>query len=221
MLILGAALQILAHVLRAWKPPFGLFVVTFFLASLGQAFNDTHANTFVASTKGAYRWLALIHASYMAGCLVGPFAATGVASAGSGPSRWYLFYLLPVGVCVANLVLIAYAFRDTLRVKKDNVQIPGENVEGDGAAQTGRSPESKNKDATRLIKASLTRPSVLLLSLFYFFYIGASITLTGWVVEYLVEVRGGDLSKMGFVPAGTNVSSPLSSPHADDAANKR
>lgn len=28
--------------------------------------------------------------------------------------------------------------------------------------------------------------------------------LKGWVVEYLVEARDGDLSDMGYVPAGFN-----------------
>lgn len=65
MLFLGAGFQILAHALRAWMPPFGLFVTTFFLAAVGQAYNDTHANTFVANVKGAHRWLAVIHASFM------------------------------------------------------------------------------------------------------------------------------------------------------------
>lgn len=200
-------------------PPFPLFVITFFLVSLGQAFNDTQANTFVASTKGAYRWLALIHASYMAGCLVGPFVATAVASASASASastlgglrsRWYLFYTFPAGIGVMNLALVSYAFRDSLRPRKLSTTAlnAGENTERHGetgAAQVDADPESRNEDATRLIKSTLRRPSVLLLSLFYFFYIGSSITLSGWVVEYLVDVRDGDLSKMGFVPAGYNV----------------
>lgn len=198
MLSLGAAIQILGHVLRVWRPPFGLFVVTFFLTALGQAFNDTHANTYVAGTKGAHRWLALIHASYMAGCLVGPFVATAIAS--STP-RWYLFYAFLVGIGVLNQGFIAWAFRDTLSI------VPKETAgsESSELGQTGGNTSSRNKDAAQLIKQTLTRRSVLLLSLFYFFYIGSAITLGGWVVEYLVEVRDGDLSKMGFVPAGFNV----------------
>ncbi|KJK91973.1 hypothetical protein H633G_04110, partial [Metarhizium anisopliae BRIP 53284] len=45
MLALGAACQVAAHSLRAWDPPFGLFVATFWLVSVGQAFQDTHGNT--------------------------------------------------------------------------------------------------------------------------------------------------------------------------------
>lgn len=39
--------------------------------------------------------------------------------------------------------------------------------------------------------------------LFFFFYLGVATTSCGWIVEYLVNVRGGDLEKVGYVPAGS------------------
>jgi fucose permease len=58
------------------------------------------------------------------------------------------------------------------------------------------------KSASKLIKDALNRRSVWLLSLFFFFYLGVVVTAGGWVVEYLVDVRGGEISQMGYVPAG-------------------
>lgn len=194
MLFLGALLQVAAHALRAWRPPFGLFVVTFWLASLGQAYQDTHGNTFVAGSKGAHRWLAFIHAMYMAGCLVAPFVATGIASA-EEESQWYLFYIFPLGLGVANLALVFGAFRDTVAVKHKRV--------ADVDANTVNNADlSRNEGAFMLIKETLKNRSVWLLSLFFFFFLGATLTASGWVVEYLVVVRNGDLSQMGYVPAG-------------------
>ncbi|PTB62001.1 MFS general substrate transporter [Trichoderma citrinoviride] len=191
MLALGAAFQIAAHALRSWDPPFGLFVVTFWVVSVGQAFQDTHANSWVAGAvpKGAHRWLAFIHAMYMAGCLVGPFVATAVASAGEF-SRWYLFYTFPLGLGAVNLVLTCVAFRDTLGLRRRSFA-------SDEAV-------SRNKEAAQLIKKTASTPSVWLLSLFFFFYLGAVLTAGGWVVEYLVNVRHGNLSQMGYVPAASN-----------------
>ncbi|GAD96955.1 hypothetical protein PVAR5_5623 [Paecilomyces variotii No. 5] len=191
ILCLGAAIQILGHALRTWLPPFPLYAVTFFLASLGQAYNDTHANTFVSSVKFAHRWLGFIHAMYMAGCLAGPFIATAIASR-SLQTRWYLFYLVPLGLSVANLALIGTCFRDrlapltTTRQGRDN---PTE-------------PAISEKTATKEIKDTLRTPSVWLLSLFFFFFLGATITVGGWMVEYLIKVRNGDFGDMGYVPAG-------------------
>lgn len=207
MLAIGAFCQIIAHALRSWHPPFGLFAATFWLVSMGQAFNDTHANTFVASTKGAHRWLAGIHASYMGGCLVGPFAATAVASTNS-PSQWNLFYIVPCGLGVVNLVLIIYTFRDSLQVKRK--VSPPSSARAEQEEEGGNAPfevaESRNQGAMKLIRSTLSKRSVWLLSMFYFFHIGSQITANGWVVEYLVEVRHGDLSQMGYIPAGFNVS---------------
>ena len=90
-LILGAALQLLAQILRFWQPPFGLFSVTFFFVALGQAFQDSQANTFVATIKKAHRFLGLIHGCYAVGTLVGPLIAAAIASNLNG--RWAIFYV--------------------------------------------------------------------------------------------------------------------------------
>lgn len=165
ILSLGAAIQIIAHTLRAWEPPFPLYVVTFFLASLGQAYNDTHANTFVSSLRSAHRYLGFIHAMYMAGCLVAPFVATGVASANT-ESKWYLFYLFPLGIGVANLVLVAASFRDCMAapaaLKQKRKEVP--------------------KSALKEIKDTLSSTGVWLLSLFFFFFLGATITSGGMLL---------------------------------------
>ncbi|KAM0254371.1 hypothetical protein ACHAQJ_006840 [Trichoderma viride] len=205
MLVLGALFQIAAHALRSWDPPFGLFVVTFWFVSIGQAFQDTHANTYVAGVRSSsHRWLAFIHAMYTAGCLVGPFVSTAVASSGQVP-RWYLYYTFPLGLGVVNLALTCFAFRDTLgfRRKTVNSESEGGIIGGEVVDQREKSA-SRNKDATQLIRKTTSTLSVWLLSLFFFFYLGSTITASAWVVEYLVRVRHGDLSKMGFVPAGSS-----------------
>ncbi|KAK1248878.1 hypothetical protein MKX08_007098 [Trichoderma sp. CBMAI-0020] len=200
MLALGALFQIIAHALRSWDPPFGLFVVTFWLVSMGQAFQDTHANSYAASVKSSHRWLAFIHAMYAAGCLVGPFVSTAVASSGQ-VSRWYLYYTFPLGLGVANLVLTCVAFRDTLGFVRKTAA--GDNRESPDVDHSTEAT-SRNTNATQLIKQTVSTPSVWLLSLFFFFYLGSVLTAGGWVVEYLVKARGGELSQVGFVPAGFN-----------------
>ncbi|KAL4949893.1 major facilitator superfamily domain-containing protein [Aspergillus filifer] len=187
-LLLGAVFQIIAHALRPWAPPFPLFAVTFFLAALGQAYQDTYANNFVSTVKGAHRWLGFIHAMYMAGCLVGPFVATGVASSGLS-SNWGLFYTAPLGLGIINLTLVYVAFCEWITLKKS-----------EGEAM--QSSTSRNQEATAEMRKTMSTPGVWLISLFFFFFLGAVITAGGWIVEYLVEVRNGDLDQMGYVPAG-------------------
>ncbi|ELR07270.1 hypothetical protein VC83_07755 [Pseudogymnoascus destructans] len=107
VLMLGA-FQVLTHVLRVWTPPFVLFAVTFFLAAVSAAFRDAQANAFVATVKSAHRWLGVIHASYGAGCVVGPLVVAAIAS--TRPGQWALFYGFAIGIAGLNMALVTVAF---------------------------------------------------------------------------------------------------------------
>jgi fucose permease len=195
--VLGAALQVIAQALRAWTTPFPLFVATFWLTSVGQAFQDTHANSYVAgSSKGAHRWLGFIHAMYMAGCLVAPFAASPIASA-KEPSVWYLFYVVPAGLGSVNLLMCLLAFRSSFQMK-DRAQSSSTRV----GPSDEHSSELHHQTARQLIKKTLRQSSLWYISVFFFFYLGMTLTASGWVVEYLVDVRDGDLDRVSYVPAG-------------------
>lgn len=187
ILTLGAVIQIVAHTLRCWTPPFGLYVVTFFLQAAGMAYNESHANTFVASLDKAHRLLGFIHAMYALGMLVSPFEATAIAT--KMPDFWPLFYLYLVGIGVINTLAVAIAFRDSLRSHPNLV------------SATSEETTSRSKTANRDIIATLKPPSVYLLSMFYFFMLGTGITAGGWVVEYLIQARNSHLPEVGYVPA--------------------
>ena len=167
------------------------------VTSIGQAFQDTHANSYVAGAgKGAHRWLGFIHAMYMAGCLVAPFAASPIASA-QEPSVWYLFYILPAGLGFVNLVMCLFAFRDTIRLRRGTPRSAS-----DVFPAGGEGIGSQHKTASYLIKKTLKQSSLWYISVFFFFYLGMTLTASGWVVEYLVDVRDGDLERVSYVPAG-------------------
>jgi fucose permease len=189
LLAVGAALQLIAQVLRSWLPPFLLFAVTFFVQSLGMALQDTHSNNFVTGIKTAHRWLGFIHAMYALGTLIGPTVATAIASA-DDPSRWYLFYTSLIAVGSVNMVLVVVAFRDSIALKRKN------------AGPRTEATDLQKPSALGEMKAVLRLPSVWLLALYFFFFLGAVITASGWVVEYLVTVRGGKLSEVGYVQTG-------------------
>ncbi|KAJ5561841.1 Major facilitator superfamily domain general substrate transporter [Penicillium sp. DV-2018c] len=202
ILTLGASIQVLAHILRVWEPPFPLYAVTFFLASLGQAYNDTHANTFISTLPSAHRYLGFIHAMYMAGCLVGPFIATAVASANAGEqqeSKWALFYLFPVGMGVLNFVAVGVAFRDRMGLLRGR----GEWEEGRGLRLRRLGIRFRRLGFGWLVCFSSSFWGLLLLLVVRSCpSVVLSLNSIGWMVEYLVVVRNGDVKEMGYVPAG-------------------
>lgn len=192
ILTLGAVIQIGAHALRCWTPPFGLYVVTFFLQAMGMAYNESHANTYVASLHRAHRLLGFIHAMYALGTLVSPFVATAIAS--SAGHRWPLFYIYLVGIGAINALAVAIMFRDTLQIHPRATATA--DAQGVSSEHTSRS-----KRANHDILTTLKSPPVYLLSLFYFFMLGTGITASGWVVEFLIQARNGRLPDVGYVPA--------------------
>lgn len=195
LLLLGALLQLAAHALRAWGPPFPLFAVSFGVASLGQAFEDAHGNAFVSGLgvdgeKGsAHRWLGFVHAMYMAGCLVGPLVATAVAAATAAPAedsmvkgRWSLFYFFPLALCVGNAALITWAFWGEVGIKRSPSVGEGVMEEGVVAGEEGigrKRAGGTRRAALQEMRNTLRLPSVWLLSLFFFFFLGAAITAGG------------------------------------------
>ncbi|KAI8965707.1 MFS general substrate transporter [Daldinia sp. FL1419] len=194
LLAVGAVLQLLAHCLRPWSP-LPLFCITFFLQSLGMAYQDSHSNTFVSGLKNVpHRWLSFIHACYALGCFIGPLIATAIATSTNTNTMaidgWKRVYLILVGISVLNVAGVAIAFRDSLWGRLN-------------AALTTNAPRPKRNRAAMTDMARLLKSKTLwLLSMFYFFELGASFTAGGWVVEFLTTVRGGELSSIGYVPTG-------------------
>ena len=208
ILAVGALLQLISNILRIWNPPFSLFAISFFGASLGMGYQDSHSNTFISTVHSAHRWLGFIHAMYALGGIVSPFVATPVSSLLQ--ERWSLFYTFLVGLGAINLGAVVLAFWDSVRL------IPEQRPE------SGNETFSRRRDAMRGVTETLKLRVVWILSLFFFFSLGVGITaggeflqlcrltcftklsnmFPGWVVQYLVEVRKGKLSEVGYTPAG-------------------
>ncbi|KAF9881257.1 putative mfs transporter protein [Colletotrichum karsti] len=192
ILATGALFQLASHCMRPWGP-FPLYCVSFFVQAVGMALQDSHSNTFVSGLGLAHRWLGFIHASYAAGLLVGPLVATAIASKGGmtgGVESWRAVFFALIGIAFVNVVGVLVGFRDSLWQR-------GMHKRSNDPGNSGRS-----RAAIEELKQTVKSKALWLLSLAYFLQLGAIFTAGGWVVEYLTTVRGGDLSKMGYVPTG-------------------
>ncbi|KAK8135435.1 MFS general substrate transporter [Apiospora sp. TS-2023a] len=202
LLAAGAALQLLAQCLRPWGGGglFPLYCVTFFVQSLGMAYQDSHANTFVSGLPNVpHRWLGFIHACYALGCLVGPLIATGLATSANQPSGstdttgvegWRRVYFILIAIGVVNMAGVVVAFKDSLW--------------GDNRPQQQHQHQQKTKAAFQDLTTLFRSRALWLLSLFYFFNLGALLTAGGWVVEFLTTRTTPDSNQagLGYVPTG-------------------
>jgi fucose permease len=110
---------------------------------------------------------------------------------------WYLFYTVPAGLGSINLLMCLLAFRSTFWIKSQ-----AQSSSRDTACPVETSSELQHKTAGQLVKLTLKQSNLWYISVFFFFYLGMTLTASGWVVEYLVDVRDGDLERMSYVPAG-------------------
>ncbi|KAM5375808.1 hypothetical protein ACJZ2D_005864 [Fusarium nematophilum] len=176
-LIAGATLQLLAYVLAFWEPPYAIFCVSYFLSGIGIAYQDAQANSFVANLDNAHRWLGILHASFGVGALASPLAATALATA---IPKWHYFYLVLLGATVLNMGFLAGAFWADLSNHESSTQ----------------------SGANAQLKKAFSQKPVWILSGFFFLYVGAELTAGGWIVQFLITVRGGAPSQVGHVASG-------------------
>ncbi|KAJ6627841.1 major facilitator superfamily domain-containing protein [Mycena sp. CBHHK59/15] len=180
----GALCQIIAYAMQAPAPPFPVFVLSFVINGVGMAIQDAQANGYVASLKNNSEIkMGLLHGAYGAGALASPLVATQFSQL----HHWSFHYLVSLGVAISNVILLLAVFR--LKTQDECLASVGE-----AAGETGTSQHSK-------FRQILSLKTVHLLAFFILIYVGVEVTIGGWIVTYIIDVRGGGPSS-GYVSAG-------------------
>ncbi|KAJ7832081.1 major facilitator superfamily domain-containing protein [Mycena olivaceomarginata] len=184
MITLGSVFQMIAYALQAPAPPFPVFVLSFVINGVGLAIQDAQANGYVASLKNNPETkMGLLHGAYGAGALVAPIVATQFSQL----PRWSFHYLASLGVAITNTLILSFVFR--LKTQDECLASVGE-----AAGETSTSEHST-------FRQILTTKTVHLLAFFILVYVGVEVTIGGWIVTYIIDVRGGGPSS-GYVSAG-------------------
>ncbi|KAJ6102566.1 hypothetical protein N7486_004993 [Penicillium sp. IBT 16267x] len=181
-----------SYIVIVCQPPFPVVVVCFFLLGFGVALNLTLNNTYSANLADSTTALGLICGAYGIGGTVAPLFATAMESNGI---RWSLFYTIPLAVCLINFVFAPWAFS---------------NFEQDTSAEPRRalypavegSSIEESLTHTQILKKTIRNRTTLLGALFIFAYQGAEVSISGWVVSFLINYRHGDPSRVGYVSSG-------------------
>ncbi|KAL8901366.1 MAG: hypothetical protein Q9192_000581 [Flavoplaca navasiana] len=186
-LLLALFIMMAGHIMLVCTPPFPVVVVSFFFTGLGQAINLALNNVFCANLANHSIPLGFFHGSYGIGGTVGPLMATALVSTGR---RWSSFYFISIGIVTLNLGMAYWAYRD---FEKDNSPQMNLLLRTLSGCKTSRSA---------LLKQALKNKTTILGSLFIFAYQGAEVSISGWVISFLIVYRHGDPSSVGYVTAG-------------------
>lgn len=165
--------------------PFGVVIAAFFFVGFGIAVNVAMGNIFCGSLQNSTLLLGLLHGSYGIGGTAGPLIATALVTVVH--AAWNHYYALTLGMSVVTMALAAWAF---WRFEKEQ-------------SPAAREREARPDNSAFLgMFAAVKLRIVLLGSTFIFTYQGAEVSISGWVISFLINSRGGDPSSVGYVSAG-------------------
>lgn len=188
------ALIITGYIIIVCTPPFPAVVFAFFLLGLGMAFTLALNNVFCANLANATVIVGAVQGVYGIGGIVGPIIATSVVSEGL---IWSRFYLIGIAVRVFCFVFAGWAFKD---YEKEPTSILSSSL--NKVASQRRATEQTEQKQAHPLKRALANRVTIFGALFIFAYQGAEVSISGWVISYLINVRGGDPTKVGYVTSG-------------------
>lgn len=166
---------------------------SFLLLGYGAATNLALNNVYCAHTHPSSVILGLAHGSYGVGGIVAPIIGTAIVSSGV---LWSRFYFLSVGLRLCCIAFDAFAFWSYTEESEPNLLTA---LEATASRQTAAEEVvSKLKD----LKLALKNKVTIFGALFIFAYQGAEVSISGWVISYLIKYRDGDPAKVGYVTAG-------------------
>lgn len=176
--------------------PFPVVALAFFLVGFGIAVNVAIANTFCGSLARGPFILGCMHGCYGIGGVTGPLIATSIVARAGAP--WMRYYILTTAVFALSTPVAVWTFRG---YDRELSQQHGGGADSDAAvaATAGR---SARRDALGSMFGSLRTRIVLLGSTFIFCYQGAEVSISGWVISFLIQARDGTPASVGYVTAG-------------------
>ncbi|OAA80112.1 Major facilitator superfamily domain, general substrate transporter [Akanthomyces lecanii RCEF 1005] len=186
---LAQTLMTLAYVPMIAGAPFVVVVLAFFLVGFGIAVNVAIANTFCGSLARGTFVLGCMHGCYGLGGIAGPLVATSIVARAGAP--WTRYYIFTTAIFALSIGAAVWTFRGYDRELSRQ--------HGAAAAAVG---SGSRREALGSMFGSLRTRLVLLGSTFIFCYQGAEVSISGWVISFLIDARDGTPGSVGYVSAG-------------------
>lgn len=201
-LVFSEIMLVAAYIMLVATPPYPVVVVAFFLIGYAAATSLALNNVFCANLHPPSAILGAAHGSYGIGGIIAPIIGTALVSKGV---LWSRFYFLCLGLRFCCMVFAAWSFWS---YQEDQPQTLLTSLEQAANQQAdAETAESKAKN----LKLALKNKVTIFGALFIFAYQGAEVSISGWVISFLINYRGGDPAKVGYVTAGFWVCNSLDS----------
>ncbi|KAL2070734.1 hypothetical protein VTL71DRAFT_13760 [Oculimacula yallundae] len=201
-LILAQSLIACGYIPIVCTPPWPVVIASFFFLGFGMAVSLAMGNVFAANLYNGTKMLGAMHGSYGIGGTIGPLIATAMVTQGN--LVWSRFYFLPLSITLFNGVFAAWSFWRYEAEAGMSLLNPLEIIAPRRDNNGTQGPESKIKikeQMTNMLQ-SFKSKTVILGALFIFAYQGAEVSISGWVISFLITARHGDPASVGYVTSG-------------------
>ncbi|KAI1142179.1 MFS general substrate transporter [Hypoxylon sp. FL0543] len=166
--------------------PFPLVAIAYFLIGFGLAVQLAISNVFCANLRNNMTTLGAMHGSYGVGGTIGPLMATAIASNGVS---WSHYYLITLGLAVFNACFSTWSFWNYEKERESEMNVLSET-------------SSRGVEQMSMMLIAFKSKVVILGAIFIFAYQGAEVSISGWVISFLIAARNGDPSSIGYVTSG-------------------
>ncbi|KAF4830851.1 Bypass of stop codon protein 6 [Colletotrichum tropicale] len=218
VIIMAGTCHVTAYLVGCFHPPFPVLIVVYILVGLGSGAKTAAWNSFVGGFNKSNELLGLLHGFYGLGATITPVTASALFSQGW---HWYQVYYVLVAMAASEFILTlslfypqnGKAYREEIgesRGQQETIEVPlqvmplGENA---GRPPMRRNPSSRVFKAASSFKTSntwncLKNRVVLVCSAFLLAYVGSEVALGGWLVTFMIDVRGGSAFASGLTASG-------------------
>ncbi|CCC10916.1 unnamed protein product [Sordaria macrospora k-hell] len=196
--ILGPLCRLIGFIPMACHPPYPALPVVMLFTGFGNGIEDSAWNAWVGNMKKANELLGIIHGCYGLGATIGPLIATSMVT--KGGLEWYTFYYVLVGVNGVELLAMTAAFwtatKEVYRagIAESESEDVADDVDEEGAAGGGN--EGGNKRTTT--RTVMRDPIPWIVAMFLLGYVGAEVSLGGWIVTFMLKVRHAEPFNAGL-----------------------
>ncbi|KAK1634766.1 major facilitator superfamily domain-containing protein [Colletotrichum phormii] len=185
--VIASACHIVAYIIISQHPPYPALVAAFVIAGFGNGLSDAGWNAYIGNMARANEVLGFLHASYGVGGVIAPLIATTMINKAN--LGWWNFYYLMLGLACIELVWCTAAFwTQTGEVYRELVNHSRSDTPGGGLR-------------TALFKRPYARVSWFC-ALFLLAYIGTEVSLGGWIVQFMIQVRKANNFDSGMTSVG-------------------
>ncbi|KAB5583351.1 major facilitator superfamily domain-containing protein [Coniochaeta sp. 2T2.1] len=176
--------RLLGYVGLCLHPPYPALPVIMLFPGFGNGLEDSAWNAWIGNMKSANELLGFLHGAYGLGATIGPLVATAMVT--KGGLQWYVFYYLLIGLSVVEWAVCVFTFWGATGAF---YRAQHQSLRDEAAEAPGEEPGENGVHKRTTTRHVLRDPIVWIIALFLLGYVGAEVSLGGWITTFMLKVR--------------------------------